>query len=366
MTSYVPVIKNGAAGAILYTALFPRTATGQFQTNPTLAAGDVKISIDGGAYANLATLPDAEPNATQSVRIILSQAETNGDNLCILFVDAAGAEWCDQLITIDTVAANFDTIKTETAAILADTGTDGVVLANDAITAAKIDAGAGTEIGTAVWASAARTLTALDEDSTTIDLDATIAAAVPSAAVIADAVWDEDATGHQTGGTFGQAIGDPAADTTTIYGAVVTGAAGTHVAADIIAIKAETAAIVADTGTDGVVLANDAITAAKVAVGAIAADAFAAGAIDAAAIAADAGTELADAFLNRDMATGTDSGSTTVRTVRQALRLNRNKVAISAGTMTVYKEDDATSSWTSAVTTDAAAEPIISSDPAGP
>lgn len=34
---------------------------------------------------------------------------------------------------------------------------------------------------------------------------------------IADAVWDEDATTHQTQGTFGQAIGDPGADTDSIW-----------------------------------------------------------------------------------------------------------------------------------------------------
>jgi hypothetical protein len=73
------------------------------------------------------------------------------------------------------------------------------------------------------------------------------AGAAPSAADIADAVWDEDATLHQTQGTFGQAIGDPAADANTIYAAVVTGAAGATIAADIIAIKAETADIYADT-----------------------------------------------------------------------------------------------------------------------
>ena len=75
--------------------------------------------------------------------------------------------------------------------------------------------------------------------------------ALPTAAENADAVWDEDATAHQTGGTFGQAIGDPAADTNTIYGAVVTGAAGATVAADIIAIKAETASILTDTAEIG-------------------------------------------------------------------------------------------------------------------
>lgn len=72
----------------------------------------------------------------------------------------------------------------------------------------------------------------------------------------------------------------------------------------------------------------------------------------------------ADTLLNRDMSTGTDSGSPTVRTVRQALRFLRNKWSISGTTLTVTKEDDTTASWTASVTTDAAAEPITGSDPA--
>lgn len=39
----------------------------------------------------------------------------------------------------------------------------------------------------------------------------------PTAAEIADAVWDEDATGHQTQGSFGQVIGDSGADTDSIW-----------------------------------------------------------------------------------------------------------------------------------------------------
>ena len=80
---------------------------------------------------------------------------------------------------------------------------------------------------------------------------------------IAGAVWNEDATGHQTQGTFGQAIGDPAADTNTIYKAVVTDAAGATVGVDVVAVKAETASIQADTndlqtqiGTAGAGLTN--------------------------------------------------------------------------------------------------------------
>lgn len=137
------------------------------------------------------------------------------------------------------------------ATAIANGAIDAATFATGAIDAAALAADAGTEIATAVWASATRTLTALDEDDTTIDLNAAIAAAVPTAAAIADAVWDEDATGHQTGGTFGQAIGDPGADTTTIYQSVVTDAAGTNVAADIIAIKTETASILTDTAEIG-------------------------------------------------------------------------------------------------------------------
>ena len=74
--------------------------------------------------------------------------------------------------------------------------------------------------------------------------------------------------------------------------------------------------------------------------------------------------ENADALLNRDMATGTDSGSPSVRTVRQALRFLRNKWSIATNTLTVTKEDDTTASWTATVTTDAAAVPIIGNDPA--
>jgi hypothetical protein len=60
------------------------------------------------------------------------------------------------------------------------------------------------------------------------------------------------------------------------------------------------------------------------------------------------------------MATGTDSGG---RTVRNALRFMRNKWTNSGGTLTVYKEDDATSAWTAATTT-AAGDPVDSIDPA--
>ena len=67
----------------------------------------------------------------------------------------------------------------------------------------------------------------------------------------------------------------------------------------------------------------------------------------------------ADALLGRSIAGGATGG----RTVTSALRKVRNRVAIAAGTMTVYQEDDTTSDHTAAVTT-AAGNPISEVDPA--
>jgi hypothetical protein len=98
----------------------------------------------------------------------------------------------------------------------------------------------------------------------------------------------------------------------------------------------------------------------SVAVGGIGATAFAAGAVDAAALAQDAAREIADEFLNRNLAGG---GSGNTRNVRNALRILRNRAAIAGGTLTVYQEDDSSSAWTAVVTT-AAGNPISEVDPA--
>jgi hypothetical protein len=73
-------------------------------------------------------------------------------------------------------------------------------------------------------------------------------------------------------------------------------------------------------------------------------------------------TAIADGILDRDMSVGTDSGSTTVRTVRQALRALRNRFTISGGTATFYKEDDSTTSHTAVVTGTPA---VTEANPAG-
>ena len=108
MASFYPCVKNHASGYIFYVGLISQASTKSLQGSATLAAGDVKVSIDGGALANLGTLPVVTPAASKSIKVTLSQAEINGDNIIVIFADAAGAEWCDLLVNIQTVPRRFD------------------------------------------------------------------------------------------------------------------------------------------------------------------------------------------------------------------------------------------------------------------
>jgi hypothetical protein len=168
------------------------------------------------------------------------------------------------------------------------------------------------------------------------------AGVITATSIAADAITDAKVAADVTIASVTGAVGSVTGAVGSVTGAVgsVTGAVGSVTGA-------------VGSVTAGVTLANGAITAAK----------FGASAIDAASLATDAVNEIADGLLDRDMSTGTDSGSTSVRTVRQALRANRNKVSIAAGTLTVTKEDDTTASWTAAVTT-TAGNPISAIDPA--
>jgi hypothetical protein len=78
-------------------------ATGQYKATPTLAAGDFKIEKDGGASANLATLPTVEPSGGTSVSLEFSAAEMQCRQAVVTMIDAAGDEWSDDAIHIFTV-----------------------------------------------------------------------------------------------------------------------------------------------------------------------------------------------------------------------------------------------------------------------
>lgn len=239
-----PPKKNSAY--ITYIGVVSQADTKTLQINPTIAAGDFKVSIDGGALANLSTLPVVTPAGSRMIKIALTAGEMNGDNITLVGADAAGAEWCDYILNLQTSVRQIDD------------------LAYPTVTGRSVDVAATGEVGldfaNVNAASAPTTLTNIT---------------VPTV--------------------------------TTVSGNVGGNLLGTLTTTE-----------------------RDAIS---------------------------------DALLNRNMGTGTDSGSPTVRTPRQALRALRNKVSITGSTLVVTKEDDSTPSWSASVTYDASAIPVTGVDP---
>ena len=93
---------------IFYVSLVSQADTKLLQNSPTMAAGDVKVSTDGAAEANITTLPVVTPASSDALKVTLSAAEMNGDNVRVTFSDAAGAEWCDLTVNIQTSARQVD------------------------------------------------------------------------------------------------------------------------------------------------------------------------------------------------------------------------------------------------------------------
>lgn len=78
---------------------------GSFKADPTLAAGDVKIKKDAGAFANLATLPAVDTAGDCVVRVAITGTEMNADVVVLQFVDQTSPkEWADFILCIPTTA----------------------------------------------------------------------------------------------------------------------------------------------------------------------------------------------------------------------------------------------------------------------
>ena len=154
MATYVPA--KVSTQYIFYVSLVSQADTKLMKSNPTIAAGDFKVSIDGGALANLGTLPTVSPASSVMVKITLSTSEMAGANATVVCIDAAGAEWCDLVVNIQTAARQIDDL-----AYPATSGRSMVVDASGLVDANAVKigpTGAGTpqtarDIGTSVLLS---------------------------------------------------------------------------------------------------------------------------------------------------------------------------------------------------------------------
>jgi hypothetical protein len=339
--SFVPAKR--ATAYTFYVGLVSQADTKLLQANPTLAAGDVKIAIDDGAPANLGTLPVVDADFTKRVKVVLSAAEMTGDNISLIFSDAAGAEWCDLIVNLQTAARQLDDL-----AFPATSGRSIVVDAAGLVDANAVKVGP-TGAGTAQ--------TSGDIMADTNDIQARLPAALVGGriAAIAEVVsdktgyalaaaeytalvnllWDELTAEARTAGSYGQKLKDLVLSAGRVdVGLWLGSAPNALVAGDV---PANVRAFLA---------------------GAITAAAFAVNSLDATALATDFGQEIADRLLERAIQGGTDTG----RKVKSAFRRIRNKNSIAAGVLTVTEEDDATTDHTAAVVT-TPGDPVSSVDP---
>jgi len=322
----------------------------------TSEAQTITVSKNGGAFAATAgtTSTQIEGNLYKLV-VHHDDIDTTGN----VTFKSAGATDTQYLMNIQVVSHD---VQDDIAAILADTSTDGVAIANGAITAAKFGADCITADKIADDAFAAEHFAtgaitadtfAADAITSTVVADNTITAAklgadcitsdkiadnaflavnfgadfitaakiaddafsaehfatdcitndaLASSAVneIVDQVWDEAASEHVNAGSISKLLQD-GVSAAGVADAVLDELLADHTTAG--SLSKAIADILADTGTDGVVLADDAITSAKIADDAfssehfktdcLTADAFAADTLGASELAAAAASEIA-------------------------------------------------------------------------
>jgi len=149
-------------------------------TTPTVA--EVSSANMPGVYSLLLDEDMTIGSGNDSEEVVLHITQASMAPVTVKFELYRNVVTAGETLTVSSGSANAAVQSVAnnaiTAAAVADGAIDAATFAAGAIDAAAMAADAGTEIGTAVWASATRTITALDEDSVTLDLDATIRAAI--------------------------------------------------------------------------------------------------------------------------------------------------------------------------------------------
>lgn len=194
---------------ITHAGMAPVTRTFELYRS-TVTPGET-ITVSSGAVSNVGTLTTYTGNTPQT-----------GDAFARLGAPAAASVSAD-ILAIDNLVDDLES-RLGTPSNL---GSGATVAANLVDIESQTDdigvAGAGlTNIGTIATVTNLTNLPAITANwltATGINADAFTAAkfADDVSTEFANKVWDTDATAHQTQGTFGQAIGDPGADTDTIW-----------------------------------------------------------------------------------------------------------------------------------------------------
>lgn len=205
------------------------------ETGLTISQADVRLSKNGGDFAQKNESSTATHDENGYYSISLDATDTNTIGRLKVAISESGAlpVWHTYIVlpanVYDSLIAGSDCLQTDAQQIEGSDATDQI---RDAV----------VDDATRIDASALNTLSSHAPDNTIADVDD-----VPSAANVADAVWDEAASGHTTGGTYGDklqskvpsaTIGDYKADVSNLDVAVST--RSSHSAADVWSVATRT------------------------------------------------------------------------------------------------------------------------------
>jgi hypothetical protein len=292
-------------------------------TEGTIDPAESEELIVDAVRLGITALPNAAADAAGGLPI----SDAGGLDLDAR-LDAAVSSRASQT-SVDDLPTNAELATSQAAA---DDATLAAIAALNNLSAAQVRTELATELGRIDVAVSTRASQAsVDDVPTNAELATALAAAddaILAQVALVKAKTDALPADPADASDVAAGIAGLASTLSTIVGLI-----DTEIAAILAAVDTEIAAIKAKT---------DNLPAAPAAIGDI-----------------PTAVQNADALLGRTISGGANGG----RTVTSALRALRNKVAIVAGTMTVYEEDDATSAFTAAVTT-AAGNPIASIDPA--
>lgn len=154
---YLPIVKRGAIDFAVGADWTPAT-------------GDVKISKDGGAAANVTNLPAAITMGNTAVwDFSLTATEMQAAQIVVTVADAATKAVEDQTLIIETYGNAsgqhpFDLATATQNVNVASLSNDAITaaaIATDAFGALELASGAATEIANAVWATTMSELSAV-------------------------------------------------------------------------------------------------------------------------------------------------------------------------------------------------------------
>jgi len=323
----MPVLRQSTAQTIRFGPCLDKTDGVTEETALTLAQADMRLSKDGGAFAQKSAAGNATHDSDGWYSTALSTTDTATVGELILNVHQPAnmlPVWLRWIVMEEDI---YDALYAVSAA-----GFD---------TNQRVDVG--MWLGTAVTlGSGAPDVNIQSQDN--IDFGATQKASINTEV---DTALNTAIPGGPTADSINQrilAIDD------------LSQAAG---AGDLAAILTDTNELQGDTHTAAEVWTSGTRSLTDKAGFSLAVG----GVIDGALAAAEL-LNIADGCLDRRLDLGTDTGgdTTTSRTWRDALRILRNRADIVAGTLTVYEEDDTTAAFTAAIST-AAGNPIAQVNP---